>query len=581
MRKNGWVLPYLRENHRLLTIVLLLGAFASISAALLMFTSGFLISKAATKPENLLMIYVPIVAVRTFGIGRSVLRYAERLTSHNVVLKILSNMRLRVYQLVEPKVLTARFKMNTGELLGVLAEDVERLQDIYLKTVFPSLIALFLYCLSIVTLGFYSWPFAILMAVYAGVLVFVYPFLSLLVTKARVARMKTGKQELYKRLINAIMGISDWQASGRAADFIDDYEQAEAYQQELDRKQSSFVRWRNFSAQVVVAAMVISMFIWSSGLSEAGSLAPTFIAAFVLVLFPLTEAFLPLSSAVSELPAYQSSIDRLHGLGDAAEAEPVEAILAERNDQGVTLSLNHVSFTYEHKTILEDLSFTLKPGEKAALLGPSGAGKSTILKLVEGVLRPDGGSVTIKGVQTARIGADISNWVAVLNQQPHLFNTTVLNNIRLGKPNATDEEVYWAAKQVKLHEHIQSLPEGYQTPMHEMGTRFSGGQRQRIALARILLQDAPVVILDEPTIGLDPITEKELLATIFEVLDGKTVLWITHHLASIHLTDRVLFLEQGKLIFADSHERLLHDNERYARLYALDHPFGSPLTFDI
>lgn len=130
-----------------------------------------------------------------------------------------------------------------------------------------------------------------------------------------------------------------------------------------------------------------------------------------------------------------------------------------------------------------------------------------------------------------------------------------MNNIRLGNPDASDEDVYWAARQVKLHDYIQSLPDGYHTSVQETGIRFSGGERQRIALARILPQDAPIVVLDEPTVGLDPKTEKELLSTMFQVLDGKTVLWITHHLAGAEAADRILFLDKGKLAMAGSHQQ--------------------------
>ena len=162
--------------------------------------------------------------------------------------------------------------------------------------------------------------------------------------------------------------------------------------------------------------------------------------------------------------------------------------------------------------------------------------------------------------------------MAVLNQKPYLFNTSVMNNIRLGNPEATDEEVYEAAKMVQLHELIMKLPKGYETNMQETGSRFSGGERQRIALARILLQKTPIVIMDEPTVGLDPITEANLLATIFNTLKGKTIIWVTHHLMGVEKMDRILFLEKGKIIMDGSHQQLFKSEERYRRLYALDRP---------
>ncbi|OZI12489.1 thiol reductant ABC exporter subunit CydC [Bacillaceae bacterium SAS-127] len=576
MNDKGWVLPYLKENKRLLLFVVLLGFLTVFAASSLMYTSGYLISKSATRPENLLMVYIPIVGVRTFGIGRAVSRYIERLVGHGVVLRILSKMRLKVYQLVEPQVLHPRSKLKTGDVLGILADDVERLQDIYLKTVFPSLVSLFIYLLAVIALGFFSWPFALLMAIYAGVLVFLFPFVSLLVMKAKVQQIKQGRHVLYGRLTDAVMGVSDWQYSGRQMEFIEEYERQEHQLLLLEQKRNRFVRWRNSMAQVVIAIMVVSMLAWTANQSSIGAIDYTLIAAFVLVLFPLTEAFLPLSDAVSEIPSYQDSIDRLSGLelGGKQAADKQGENLIVPNGEPSVLELQHVSFQYdEYRRVLDDVSFSITQGEKVALLGPSGAGKSTILKLIEGVVPPTNGSITLNGVATHEMSASISQWVAVLNQHPHLFDTTILNNIRLGRPDATDEEVYEAAKQVKIHDLIESLPNGYETQVHEMGSRFSGGERQRIALARILLQDVPIVILDEPTIGLDPLTEKELLTTMFDVLKGKSVLWITHHLAFIHKADRVLFLDQGNIVLQGEHEHLLKTNERYQRLYVLDRPF--------
>jgi ATP-binding cassette subfamily C protein CydC len=577
MNGKEWIFPYVKENTGLLVLVTLLGLLTVCSSAFLMFTSGFLISKAATRPENLLMIYIPIVAVRTFGIGRAVSRYIERLIGHDLILKILSKMRLKVYQLIEPQVLSPFSAFKTGEVLGMLSDDIERLQDIYLKTVFPGLVGLFLYVISIAALGFYSWPFAVVMAVYAGVWLFLFPFVSLLVTKSKVRKIKHGRHELYGRLTDAVLGLSDWQFSGRQADFIREYEQKEHELALLELKRARFVRWRSSIAQGLVALMVVTMLWWTAGESASGNLGYTFIAAFVLVLFPLTEAFIPLADAVSEIPAYEDSMERLSRLSmtPAKSQQPAaygHETVRKEHKLGAVLEFHDVSFRYENRQTIDRVTFSLKKGEKMALLGPSGSGKSTILKLIEGVLSPVEGAVMLNGTDIDSIGGEISRRVAVLNQHPHLFDTTIRNNIRLGKPSATDEEVYWAAKQVKLHDYIESLPDGYDTPMHETGMRFSGGERQRIALARILLQDAPIVILDEPTVGLDPLTEKDLMSTIFETLEEKSILWITHHLAFIHLTDQVLFLEKGKIVLNGTHEQLLNTSERYNRLYRLERP---------
>nr|WGE08061.1 hypothetical protein P5658_05025 [Bacillus subtilis] len=157
MKKEEWILPYIKQNARLFVLVIFLGAVTIFSAAFLMFTSGFLISKAATRPENILLIYVPIVAVRTFGIARSVSRYVERLVGHHIILKIVSDMRVRLYNMLEPGALMLRSRFRTGDMLGILSEDIEHLQDAFLKTIFPAISALLLYAVSVIALGFFSW----------------------------------------------------------------------------------------------------------------------------------------------------------------------------------------------------------------------------------------------------------------------------------------------------------------------------------------------------------------------------------------------------------------------------------------
>lgn len=215
---------------------------------------------------------------------------------------------------------------------------------------------------------------------------------------------------------------------------------------------------------------------------------------------------------------------------------------------------------------------TIQPGEKWAIIGRSGTGKSTLLQLLQGVLQADSGFVTYGDINLATVGVHGSDLMGVLNQKAYLFDTTVENNIRMGKMTAKSEEIRAVAKQVGLDDLISQLPNGYKTQMQEAGERFSGGERQRIALARVLLQDTPIVILDEPTIGLDPITEKELLATMFETLKNKTVIWVTHHLIGVEKMDNIIFLENGSIELEGKHNQLLATNERYQRLYQLDKP---------
>ncbi|MEM5590895.1 ATP-binding cassette domain-containing protein [Niallia circulans] len=192
--------------------------------------------------------------------------------------------------------------------------------------------------------------------------------------------------------------------------------------------------------------------------------------------------------------------------------------------------------------------------------------------MIQGVIQPTTGRVTYNGETSASFHADTSSIISVLNQTPHLFATTLRNNILLGVEEASDKELIKAIKSAQLEELVSSLPNGLDTFMEETGQRFSGGERQRVALARILLQKTPIVIMDEPNASLDPKTEKALLKTIFTTLEGKTMIWITHHLVGVEEMDEIIFMDQGEIVLRGSHQELLATSSRYQQLYALDHP---------
>ena len=190
--------------------------------------------------------------------------------------------------------------------------------------------------------------------------------------------------------------------------------------------------------------------------------------------------------------------------------------------------------------------------------------------MVLGDETPTNGTVTLNDVSIDKLQVERGKLFGVLDQQPYLFNTTILNNVRLGNLDATDDEVRAAIKAVELDSLVDSLPSGMNTMVEEAGARFSGGERQRFALARILLQDAPIIILDEPTVSLDPITEHELLNTTFDLLKDKTIIWVTHHLEGITHVNTVRFLEQGQFeMIGDPHD-LYQTSDRFRSLYNLD-----------
>ncbi|MGG3454191.1 thiol reductant ABC exporter subunit CydC [Paenibacillus rhizolycopersici] len=579
MKQESWIRPYFRWYSGRFSLYLILGVLTLLSAGMLMFTSGFLISKSAMQPYNILLVYVPIVGVRTFGISRAVIHYVERLVGHDTVLRILAKMRVRLYRVLEPQALFIRSRFRTGDILGALADDIEQLQNVYIRTVFPSVVALILYAAAVIAMGVFDVAFALLLAAYIFVLVAVLPYLSLRLTRRTNEEVKRERNGLYQKLTDAVMGIGDWVISGRTAEFLASYEQDEAAVARKDRKLRAWARWRSFIGHLVVGLVVVSMVYWAGGETAAGRIDATLIAAFVLIVFPLSDAFLPVSEAVERTPQYRVSLDRLarisgEGASVSAPGDAVPAAAGDAVSRTADVRLRDVRFAYaaEDADSVDGFSLDLPQGKRVMVIGRSGAGKSTLLKLIQGALAPSHGTVQINGIPAVAYGDRMPEVISVLNQSPHLFDTTVANNIRLGRPEATDEEIGRAAQSAQLGPLVASLPRGMNTPMRETGRRFSGGERQRVALARILLQDTPVLILDEPTVGLDPRTERELLATIFRTTQGKSLIWVTHHLVGAERMDEIVFMEHGRVVMRGSHAELLAREPRYRNLYRLDCP---------
>ncbi len=565
------ILPYARKYNKTILSTILLGTLTILSAAMLTFTSGYLISRTSERPENILLVYIPIVLVRTFGISRAVLRYVERLLGHNAVLKIIADMRVQLYHVLEPQALFIRSRFQTGDLLGALADDIEHLQDVYIRTLFPTVIGLFLFSFSVIVLAVYDWKFAIVMALLLAIVTFVYPMLSLYMMKKNQLQSKKLHSQLYNTMTEGIFGLRDWIISGRKEQFLSAFQKESQASHEIDKKLAYWQQSRTMQLQLFSGLIVLVVGLWAGQQAATGSLMPTYIAAFALVALPILEGMIPVSFAIERLPAYEASLQRIDNIHEQnTEKEHVAMELGHVDE--VLIELDNVSYHYdsEEENAVQHISLAIKPGEKVAVLGKSGAGKSTLIQLLLGTIEPTSGHVHVNKEQATLYGDSMYEIMSVLNQKPYLFATTVENNMRLGDASASPEDVQRVAEKVGLYDYLQSLPKGLKTQMEETGQRFSGGERQRIALARILLKQTPVVILDEPTVGLDPVTEHSLVNVLHESLQDKTVVWITHHLMGMEKMDRIIFMDAGEILMDGSHEELLATNERYRQLYALD-----------
>lgn len=567
---SEWIIPYIKKHKGRMTLAVFFAILGVTSGAMLLFVSGYLISKSSLRPENIMLVYVPIVSVRAFSIGQAVFPYLDKLVSHDIVLRILADYRKRLYNLLEPQALFLQSRYQTGDILSVLSDDIEKLQDFYIRTLLPSFVGVVIYGIFAIVLGFFDWMFMLMMIGLLGVIVFVIPFISYFMMKKNHILIKEKRGDLYQHFTDAMFGQLDWLVSGRVQEVIS---KVASKNNMLINKENKLNNWhhiRDAFLRFIAGLAIIAMMVWANFQAGEGTISATVIAAFVLMMFSITDALLPLSNAVEEIPTYMDSLRRMERLQESKneEAEVIEAPNAPFNKP--TIQINNLSYQYDtvSKPIIDNLSLTIEPGEKIAILGKSGTGKSTLLKMLAGLIKPNEGKIYLDDMEMN--SSYLANAVSVLNQKPHLFHTTIANNVRIGKATATEEEIKHVLKQAQVMEMIDQLPNGIYTQMDEMGKRFSGGERQRVAFARVLIQDTPIILMDEPTTGLDPRTERDLLKTILEAAKEKTIIWVTHHLAGAELMDKIIFLDDGKIKLCGSHHHLMQTSEYYRTLYQMD-----------
>lgn len=579
-KRDRWVRPFFARYKKPLAGAIALSILAYAFAAGLMFTSGYLISGSATLPASVLMMHLALIAVRVFGLGKPVLQYLERLTSHDWILRVTSSLRLRLYQSLEGQAGMGRAVRRTGDVLGLLSEDLSHLQNMYLRCMLPTVAAWLLWLIATIALGAFSPFVAVGMFVLLGIQMVLLPLIAVTAGGARRMRMKAMKNEMYAELTDNVLGVADWVFSGRSDEYLARHGAAHDRLRNLQRRESRASHWRDMAGQVLFGLIAAVLLVWAGarfGGAPAADVtsAANYIAAFVLCFFPLIEAFAPVPAAALDAVSHADSIGRLNDLPDPVGDWGSEGAVDSHAPAPLDIRLQGVSFTYSgaDRLVLRGLDLTIPQGQKIAVLGRSGAGKSTLVALIRGDLVPQEGRVTIGGADASALGDAMPRYVGVIQQNTYLFNDTLLANLRVGNPEATEEDAWRVLDQVGLREMVERLPQGLATMVDEAGKRFSGGERHRIALARVLLQDAPIVILDEPTVGLDPITEHSLLDTLLAALEGRTVIMVTHHLQGVSAMDRAVFVEDGRITIDGSPAQLAQQNERYQTLLAFDQGF--------
>ena len=535
-------------------------------------TSAYLISFAALQP-SIAYLQVAIVGVRFFGLARGLFRYLERLSSHSVNFRLLTRLRVWFYRELEPLAPARLMHYRGGDLLQRAVGDIEVLENFYVRVIAPPLAAL------LVTLGA-GWLMAGWHLELAGVLVgglllggIAVPRLAHRISQAPGRKLTAARAQMSAAYIESLQGLADLLAYGQESALRDRMSQNESRMAAAQMQLAWTGGAGNALGQLVGNLTLLAILLAAIPLVRAGQLDGVLLAVVSLVTLASFEAVAPLSQAAQMLEASLESARRLFELVDAQPAvlEPASPLPPPA---GAELRVRNLTHRYEaaQPPALQGLDLDLSPGRKVALVGPSGAGKTTLLALLMRFWDAPPGAISLDHRDIRDyLSEDARRLFAFVSQSTYLFTATLRQNLNLACPRASDQDLHAVLDQAGLREWFEGLPNGLDTWLGERGQQMSGGECQRLAVARALLQDAPVVLLDEPTAHLDAITEVELIETLHQALKGKTVLWVSHSLTGMQWMDEIVVLEGGCAVERGTHAQLIKKNGFYASMYRNQH----------
>ncbi|MBV9796858.1 MAG: thiol reductant ABC exporter subunit CydC [Solirubrobacterales bacterium] len=524
-----------------------LGALTVVFGVGLMASAGYLISRAAERPP-ILSLMVAIVAVQAFGLGRPVVRYLERLASHDMALRMLGRVRTRFYERIEPRAPAELDCYRKGDLLSRMVADVDAQQNLYLRSLEPVLVALLAGAVSVGAAAAFLPAAGVVLA--SGLLIvgLLVPALSGWLG-ARASRRQAGARgELSAELVELMRGAPELAAFGADQAALARIRTADSTLVKLARRNALATGAGDGLGLMVSGVTVAGVLALAVNAAAHGHLDRVLIATLALLALASFEAVMPLSAAARELFATLAAGRRLLELTGSEGAVHDPALPAAAPRWPFALALEDVRARYprQPRPALDGVSLRLRAGERVALLGPSGAGKTTIVNLLLRFLDPEAGKVTLAGRDLRDFDQeDVRRMIAVAGQDSHLFSASIGDNVRLARPDASDYDVGQALRRARIWDWIEELPDGMETLVGEEGRELSGGQRQRIVLARALLAGAPVLVLDEPTAHLDPLTATALVRDVFSAASEQTVLLITHRDEGLEFVDRVVRLPAG------------------------------------
>ncbi|MDP1571989.1 MAG: thiol reductant ABC exporter subunit CydC [Vicinamibacterales bacterium] len=535
----------------------------------LMGTSAWLIATAALHP-SIAVLQVAVVGVRFFGITRGVGRYLERLVSHDVTLRLLARLRVHVFLGLAPLVPAVWHRRSSGDMLARILADVDTIEHAYLRLAGPAATAAVVIAATALALAWIA-PVAGLIAL-AGLLLagIGVPLLAWLLGRRAGAAQMTARAALHAALVDGVQGAADllaFDAGARHVARLDDVgRQLEAAQQTAVRASSTGAALVSWLTDVTAVAVIIAL----APLVDAGAVSGVALTVATLLTLASFEAVAPLVPAAQSLSATHAAAARV--LADTPRPASAIATGVQPIPGHPLVQVSSLTFTYPGAgaAALRDVSLTLDRGRLVALVGESGAGKSTLVQVLLTFWAAPPGTIRLAGHDLSSLDGDAARaQVAWMAQRTDVFTGTLAENVRLARPDASDEAVDAALIRAGLGSTVAKWPAGRDTWIGERGMTLSGGERQRLALARVLLRDAPIVLLDEPTSQVDPETERRLVEEFVGLARDRAVLLVTHRVAGLERADEILVLAEGAVVERGTFAELAaRPDGRFQRLLA-------------
>ncbi|MDR2262430.1 MAG: cysteine/glutathione ABC transporter ATP-binding protein/permease CydC [Enterobacter asburiae] len=563
------LLPYLAlyKRHKwMLTLGIVLAIVTLLASIGLLTLSGWFLSASAVVGVAGLYSFnymLPAAGVRGAAITRTAGRYFERLVSHDATFRVLQHLRIYTFSKLLPLSPAGLARFRQGELLNRVVADVDTLDHLYLRVISP-LVGAFV-VIVVVTLGLCTLdvPIALTLGGIMLLTLFLLPPLFYRAGKPTGENLTRLRGEYRQQLTSWLQGQAELTIFGASQRYRARMESTELNWHEAQRRQSELTAFSQALMMLIGGFAVVAM-LWMASGGVGGNTQPgALIALFVFCALAAFEALAPVTGAFQHLGQVIASAVRITQI---TEQEPEVQFQAQQTavPPQVALQLQDITFAYAGQTqnALEGINLSVSAGARIALLGRTGCGKSTLLQLLTRAWDPQHGNVLFNDVPLREFSEHaLRKTVSVVPQRVHLFSATLRENLRLAAPEASDDVLSAILERVGLHKLLED--DGLNSWLGEGGRQLSGGELRRLAIARALLHDAPLMLLDEPTEGLDATTESQILDLLANAMAGKTVIMVTHRLRGLASFDQIIVMDNGHIIEQGSHTELLAKQGRY------------------